>query len=486
MLIPHVPVPVATQKLVLANYGHSVVANNKFNICSGGGIALISNSTLTINSSTFNDSKSECAKGGSALSVNDHSAAAIYDSEFWNNNARIGFGGAIRVRRSNMIVNNCMFSNSSGYQGAVLYITTYSNVVINGSIYCNNFANLSGGAIAMDQSSELTDFGSQFISNWAATGGALSIVRSAMLMRGTILQKNKAQESGGAIYILQSVVTCHWFCNISHSSARGGGAVYAAESTLNIFYGGQAFILYNLASNSGGDVYLYHSDLNGQYNSVTTVANNRANNSGSAIHAINSLITMYHDREYTKSMDGSMNFIENNAQKGGGVCLESNSQIHVQKTGDIYHKKKSNISIYFISNNANFGTAIYVVDETYFDVCSREPINPYSSTTNCFIQVLSQTLSSLTLVCDTFSIMFIPGSDNCSGSIIVGGLLDRCIPDPHYAERLSAGTEINGWTYLKLISNINDTNCISSSPVRLCFCRFDDVSIVLLNTLPLK
>ena len=466
-------------------YEHSpVVTDKKFNICSGGGITLI-NSTLTINSSTFNDSKSECAKGGSALSVNDQSAAAIYDTEFWNNNARIGFGGALRVGgRSNMIVYNCMFSNNSGYQGAVLYITIYSNVVISESVYWNNFANLSGGAIATDQSSEVTDFGSQFISNRAATGGALSIIRSTMLMRGTILQKNKAQESGGAIYILQSVVICRSFCNISHSSARDGGAVYAAESTLNIFRSGQAFIVYNLASNSGGGVFLYHSDLNGQYNSITTVANNRANNSGGAIHAVNSLITMYHDRQYTKSMEGSMNFIENNAQKGGGVCLESNSQIHVQKTGDLYLKKKSNISVYFISNNASFGTAIYVVDETYFDVCSREPINPYSSTTNCFIQVLSQTLSSSTY--DIFSIMFVSESNNCSGSIIVGGLLDRCIPDPHYAESLSAGIEINGWTYLKLISNINDTNCISSSPVRLCFCTFADVVDCTLEHPPIK
>lgn len=178
-------------------------------------------------------------------------------------------------------------------------------------------------------------------------------------------------------------------------------------------------------------------------------------------------------------MDGSMHFVENTAQKGGGVCLESNSQIHVQKTGILYDKKTPNISIYFTSNIADFGHAIYVVDETYFDVCSRGLNNSHGNTADCFIQVLSQTKFSTQSVYNTTGIKFIPHADNCSGSLIVGGLLDRCTPDPRYAEILSTGftyTEINGWTYLKLISNINDTNCISSSPVRLCFCTLNGIA----------
>ena len=169
-----------------------------------------------------------------------------------------------------------------------------------------------------------------------------------------------------------------------------------------------------------------------------------------------------------------MHFIKNTAHKGGGICLESTSQIRVQKTGDFYPKKDVNISIYFTSNIADFGEAIYVVDETYFDVCARIPNN---GSADCFIQVLSQTAVS-TYEPDMTSIKFTTDNySNCSGSTIVGGLLDRCMPNP-YAEILSAGfvnTEINGWIYLKLISNINDTKCISSSPVRLCFCTPDSI-----------
>ena len=62
-------------------------------------------------------------------------------------------------------------------------------------------------------------------------------------------------------------------------------------------------------------------------------------------------------------------------------------------------------------------------------------------------------------------------------SIIFGGLLDRCTPDP-CAEILAhpANKGINGVTNFELISNINDTNSISSSPVRVCFCTPDDRS----------
>ena len=463
---------------------YSVIGSDK-DVCSGGGIAIFSQSRLTINSCTFNNSKSECVKGGSALSVNGYSTAAIYNSEFWKNNAKLtnGFGGALRVRKSNMTIHNSLFCNNSAYQGGVMYIVSpgpYSTILINGSIFCNNFANLSGGAIATDHIGELMDFGSQFINNRAITGGALSIVRSTMLMRGTILQKNKAQESGGAMYILQSLVKSHGseICNLTHNLACDGGAIYAAESTLNIFWSG-VYVSYNLASNTGGGICLYHSNLNGQHNSVTTIENNRANDSGGGIHAVDSLITMYHNREYSKSPDGSIHFINNTAYKGSGVCLKSNSQIRVQKTGDFCLGKESNVSIYFISNFADFGDAIYVVDETYFDVCSRGSSNHYSSiaTADCFIQVLSHTYVSV-YEHNTTSIKFTSDNNSNSGSIIVGGLLDRCIPDPHYAEILSDGfihTEIDGWTYLKLISNINDTNCISSSPVRLCFCTPDGI-----------
>ena len=61
--------------------------------------------------------------------------------------------------------------------------------------------------------------------------------------------------------------------------------------------------------------------------------------------------------------------------------------------------------------------------------------------------------------------------------MIFGGLLDRCIPDPRRAEILTSGyihTKIDGFTYLKLVSNIANPEMLTSSPVRVCFCTPDD------------
>ena len=132
----------------LLHIKHFVMGNKPFeyyDVCNGGGIAILSQSRLTINSSTFNNSKSECTKGGSALSVNNYSSVAIYNSEFWKNNVKIGFGGALRVRKSNMTIYNSLFCNNSAYQGGVMYIISpgpCSIIAINGSMFCNNLANL--------------------------------------------------------------------------------------------------------------------------------------------------------------------------------------------------------------------------------------------------------------------------------------------------------------------------------------------------------
>ena len=59
-------------------------------------------------------------------------------------------------------------------------------------------------------------------------------------------------------------------------------------------------------------------------------------------------------------------------------------------------------------------------------------------------------------------------------TIILGGLLDRCRPDPNKAEILKTDNmykEIDGITYLKFISNIVDTKQIGSLPVKCVFVR---------------
>ena len=49
--------------------------------------------------------------------------------------------------------------------------------------------------------------------------------------------------------------------------------------------------------------------------------------------------------------------------------MESVAQLRIQKVKDYYPtRKKLSPSISFVSNSAQYGEAIYVADETYFDV----------------------------------------------------------------------------------------------------------------------
>ena len=51
------------------------------------------------------------------------------------------------------------------------------------------------------------------------------------------------------------------------------------------------------------------------------------------IHAVNSQITVYCDRSHRQQ--ASINFTENKAQRGGGICLESAAQMRIEQISAI-------------------------------------------------------------------------------------------------------------------------------------------------------
>ena len=83
-----------------------------------------------------------------------------------------------------------------------------------------------------------------------------------------------------------------------------------------------------------------------------------------------SLITIYLDK--SKQQQATIHFTENKAQRGGGVCLESAAQIRIEKTqSNVSNIGKTNL--YFTSNSADVGEAIYVIDETCLLYTSPSP-----------------------------------------------------------------------------------------------------------------
>ena len=136
----------------------------------------------------------------------------------------------------------------------------------------------------------------------------------------------------------------------------------------------------------------------------------------------------------------------NRAIRGGGIMFSSS------KLSDTMN---SQAEISLISNQADYGGALYVVD--------NEVSAMSCSVSGCFFQ---DATTNLTMV-------FSKNQASMNGSDLYGGLLDRCM--------LSNSTGMSvlepiGTSYFKKISNINSFDTVSSDPVRLCLCRNEELN----------
>lgn len=444
----------------------------------GGAIALF-RSTLLIDSCVFGNHTS-ITGGAGVLAMKGDSIAIIFNSEIFNSHV-LTFGGVLIVDdHSHVTVNNSSIYNSTGQQGGVVAVSFESCLTITNSILINNKASELGGVVLAEQNSSVRVSSSQFINNKAVSGGMLCAVKSMILIEGnkTLFSRNTALHLGGAIDCFQCILTYSGGCIFWYNQAFAGGAVYVEESTLNI--NGEITLVSNVAITNGGGLYLYRSVLNCKKESTFSVLGNRARDVGGGIYATNSLITVYFNRY---SREGSfVRFVSNVAHMGGGASLESASQLRIYKSGDVpcgHYGETSPVT--FDSNLADFGNAIFVRDETYFDVCSGSVYsNSISATsTQCFLQVLSPQYT-FNHQYELVSVDFVMSNNSQAirSTTIYGGLLDRCTLSNH-AEVLAVRhvpqfAHVDGVMYLKLISNLNDTRGIASAAVRLCFCPFDN------------
>ena len=159
-----------------------------------------------------------------------------------------------------------------------------------------------------------------------------------------------------------------------------------------------------------------------------------------------------------------INFTRNTAKRGSGLSLETNAKLYVLK----YVATSTNTAI-FTANEADYGGAVYVDDDTNSGTCASEP------KIECFFQVLaihSEESEDL----KTKSMSFSQNYASISGSILYGGLLDRCavslfaeVHKKHSYSDQNYKYEGNGVSYFKDIST-GESNLVSSQPVWVCSC----------------
>ena len=232
-----------------------------------------------------------------------------------------------------------------------------------------------GGVVKVIKGGVLKLSSSQFIANKAKYGGVLSVEQAEVYIEGnnTLFAMNIAKNFGGGIYSSQAILTISGIYIFRDNQAFAGGAINAdTSSQINIY--DEVTLAHNVANNTGGGLDLSHSILNCYEGSTLRVTGNRANHSGGGMHVTNSFVTIYHDRG--APIGSSVHFVNNIAQIGGGLSLETFAQLLVYKTGQVLFSNSR--PVYFDSNSADKGQAIYVVDETYFDTClNTYPNNKY-------------------------------------------------------------------------------------------------------------
>ena len=511
---------------VLSTYhsGNVTIKRSQFNkntVSYGGGALHVYNSTIHIDECLFLSNRATI--GGALLIVNSNSTIKscqflhntalldgegyrdqiiqIYGTSYFYNTAN--HGGALFISNSSVSILKSSANSSSetlltynkARRGAALYtlnstLTTHALVTVT-----ENSATEYSAVYVIESIGHF--MGMLVISN---NIGSLLVYNSNITFTGKTVfqncspvQENSSManfEEGGAITLYQSNVFFEGKCRVEHNEARNGGAMLVTES--KVFISGQTLIANNKALIHGGGVYLFQSELNCQKNCRLQLIENTATEKGGGIHTISSLIkiscsmigTYYFSKSITQfeAYSGEyLTFINNSALKGGGLSLETNSKLYVLKRIELnFDNTTSKImspdnvtanTVQFISNTAAmYGGAVYVDDDTDSGTCASTSSEVASQRAECFLQVLAlHTLrtSNIYLVHYLFS----RNSANISGSILYGGLLDRCTLSPFSEIHNKYGVStFDGLMYFDLVStNISET-FISSQPVQLCIC----------------
>ena len=479
--------------LNLLQVGRTEISGCHFISSKGKVVCARDSSIVVLGSSTI--LSSSCDKG---VTWFEKSHVIIFNTSFVNNRAE-NVGILYVFDNSVLAAENCTFLNNTVKRVGILQIqlrtkARLSNVTLMGNrcyvgiVYVyessvesegelrilNNVAKLSTTYIVR---SDVHFKGRQMFSH---NRGTCLITNSNVKFSGyTKFSHNRAKIRGGAITMLQSTVYINSSALFSNNSAMFGGAISVYDSVIHVSRNHVLWVMSNAAKKSGGGVHLFQSEMICQ--GWCNISKNIARESGGGMCAFGSSIIVgskLWSKIQLKSMAfnnysgaGSLIFSGNQAKMGGGISLAAYSKIYGIGENHLIYK------ILFTRNVAKiYGGAIFVNDSSNPDVCDSK-FHKHLSTSNyeCFLQTLYYTPAEGIQFADNFA--------SEGGSILHGGLLDRCDISPfshiHEDRYLISGissdskTPSNGLKYFKNVTGITDLDTISSSAVRVCLCKDD-------------
>ena len=443
-----------------------------------GGVTYISKSNVLLTECQFSNNLAE--EQGGVLFLTSNTNATIINANFSNNRANSltssnkSIAGAIRAVYGSQIVilHFALFENNSAYYGAAIHLYKAKLNISATVLFTKNSASL-GTLVTIHSPTNIMGFVS-----FTENTGSLFAVSSDILIKeklSFIGHSVKARNNdifnemeGGCIslfvttlYLVQGEIF------LSQSSANNGGGILAKSSTLYIDQESKLSIYGCASGDTGGGMYLYHSKL--YIKSTINISNNNATTSGGGIHAISSSIIF----DVVKSDKVYLHLRSNSAREGGGACLELNSQFYLTQLFKRVHNgsQVAKRAIHLFNNSAEYGGAIYIADDTIIGTCSSgsHMANTVTaiSQSECFFQIIAIRNNAYYTFRDAVS--FVGNKAHMSGSLLFGGLLDRC------TVRSLSKTPVRYSRIPRFADGIYDDT--SSLPVRLCFCDEKNVTI---------
>ncbi len=289
----------------------STLSHNSTDTGDGGAIYIITDTEVTISSSTFQENYA-IISGGAIYNIG---MLTIADSAFFLNRADFGNGGAIyydpynaeipmNIERSTIALNSAHYGgaiysskgrfsiyetsinyNVASFSGGGIFIERASSTSsINHSTFDTNSATINGGAIDFEVGGAININVVLFQNNQADNnGGAIyNNIGEVDLYRSTI-KSNEAGQDGGGIYNLRDIFI-GWNTFSGNQAVRNGGALYhgAGANSSNI----ENNTFYKNSAAQGGGIYSV-SDL---YITNCTLSANSASTTGGAVYGNNNTV----------------------------------------------------------------------------------------------------------------------------------------------------------------------------------------------------
>ena len=432
------------------NVSNSNFFSNRAGV-NGGAIKTV-NCTINISLSMIVNNTAIWSNGGGIKAT--HNSTAVIERTIIKDNIAGKSGGGIKMHHDSKLIflDKVVIKNNTAYYGAAVHVHFTSLECSGMLIIANNSAAL-GSFFLLYSAGQFVENLNFILEN---NTGSLLVFNSHLRGQGDIsITHNKLrnftvdteiQEGSGLSCVLGKVELTGQIL-IKHNNASNGGAILAVTS--GVFLEGDIILSGNSAKDTGGAVYTYHSDI--KMKGRILIKKNVAMQKGGGIHSVGSSLTFIHD-DFPGASITYLHFESNSAKLGGGVCLEVSSIMYLITRERL---------LYFVGNQADYGGAIYIADETNNGTCtsSLDSITA-ASESECFFQSITPKPRLITIH-KLFS--FSNNIAKYSGSILYGGLLDRCTLNA-MTKRHVRYSSLPGF-----MENI--LNYTNSDAVRVCFCQ---------------